>query len=250
MNHQHDVRRHLRYEVKSPVSTALLPGPSRFGQMENISQGGLAFRHAFVGGLGSPLSGVDIIPDQSKLSLWDIPCRSVHDTVVEKIDSSKLSQFRIHGIEFGELDQQQQKKLSHFIKQYAKNGFSVTNQVLVMDDDDMLRKVMGKILTRNGYKVGFAANGDEAVELYQRAMESGHCYDAVILDLRVNHGSGGMEAIESIKEIDPDVKAIVSSGNPLDDAISNYQKYGFSSALTKPFDGAQLIKAVSELIMK
>jgi DNA-binding NtrC family response regulator len=59
---------------------------------------------------------------------------------------------------------------------------------------------------------------------------------------------GGVEAIQKLIEIDPDVKGIVSSGHSFNDVIVNYHKYGFCGAITKPFTKHGLITTVNELI--
>ena len=81
-----------------------------------------------------------------------------------------------------------------------------------MDDEASLRKMLGRMLKNLGYESEFAKDGAEAIEMYKAAKKSGKPYDAVILDLTIPGGMGGKEAIEKLLEIDPEVKAIVSSG--------------------------------------
>lgn len=130
----------------------------------------------------------------------------------------------------------------------SQNTEQQRRHVLVMEEDESLRRVTGKILSQQGYKIGYAKDGDEAIALYQTALESGAPFDAVILDLSVSNGKGGVGAIQRLIEIDPGAKGIVCSGHLYHDAICNYQKYGFCGALTKPFDKDELISLVDELI--
>jgi len=104
--------------------------------------------------------------------------------------------------------------------------------------------LIGRILAKYGYEVSSARDGKEAIALYQNAQTSGRSFDIVILDLTVHFGMGGVEAIQKLIEIDPDVKGIVSTGYTFDDVICNYQEYGFCGALTKPFEPDELISLV------
>ncbi|MFO0793156.1 MAG: response regulator, partial [Candidatus Brocadiaceae bacterium] len=85
-------------------------------------------------------------------------------------------------------------------------------KVLVMDDDEFVRDVAGKMLTSLGYQVDFARNGEAAITLYKQARESRQPFEAVIMDLTISGGMGGGEAVKKLLEIDKDARAIVSSG--------------------------------------
>lgn len=113
--------------------------------------------------------------------------------------------------------------------------FSGAGTVLVMDDEFLIREVAGKMLKDAGFRVEKAANGEEAVELYKKAYDSGLPFDMIILDLTVPGGMGGKEALEKIAEFDPSVVAIASSGYSDDDIISNPRSYGFATSLPKPY---------------
>ena len=85
-------------------------------------------------------------------------------------------------------------------------------KILVMDDEAMVREVLGKMLLALGYEVKFAENGAEAIEFFSQSEKSGEPFAAAILDLTVPGGMGGKEAMARLLKIDPQVKAIVSSG--------------------------------------
>ena len=119
-------------------------------------------------------------------------------------------------------------------------------KILVMDDQQLVRNTVGRILTHLGYEVGFAANGTEAIELYKKAKESGLAFDAVILDLTIPGGMGGKETIQKLLEIDPYVKSIVSSCYCNDPIMSEHQKYGFKGVVTKPYE----MKDLREILYK
>ena len=116
-----------------------------------------------------------------------------------------------------------------------------------MDDEDYIRILADRMLDKMGYTATTASDGAEAVSLYREAHESGCPFDAVILDLTVPGGMGGKETIKQLTAIDPDVKAIVSSGYSNDPVMSNYDQYGFQAAIKKPYLIQQLsdsLKAV------
>jgi two-component system, cell cycle sensor histidine kinase and response regulator CckA len=121
-----------------------------------------------------------------------------------------------------------------------------SRKVLVMDDDEMIRELLEQILTAHGYKVEVAEEGEQAVELYKRALASGQAFDLLILDLTIPGGIGGREALRRIKMLDHDVKAIACSGYSADGVMSHYQEYGFSAALAKPFAVDDLIAALQK----
>jgi len=110
-----------------------------------------------------------------------------------------------------------------------------TGKILVMDDEEMIRCLAKQRLIRFGYDADIAKDGAEAFELYKRALDSGKPYDAVILDLTVKKGMGGKEAVKKVLEIDPQAKAIVSSGYSTDPVLADFKRYGFIGALTKPY---------------
>jgi nitrogen-specific signal transduction histidine kinase/ActR/RegA family two-component response regulator len=109
-------------------------------------------------------------------------------------------------------------------------------RILVMDDEAMIRELTGNILSHLGYDADFAEEGQCAVRKYQAALDASTPYDAVILDLTIKGGMGGQETIEMLKEIDPSVKAIVSSGYSDNPVIADYKQYGFCEVVAKPYE--------------
>jgi len=118
--------------------------------------------------------------------------------------------------------------------------------ILMMDDEEIVRDLACGILSNIGYKVTAAADGAEAIELYKRARESDRPFDAVIVDLTVPGGMGGREATKQLTEIDPEVKVIVSSGYSNDPVMADFRKHGFSGVIAKPYK----IKELSEILYR
>lgn len=123
-----------------------------------------------------------------------------------------------------------------------------TGRVLVMDDEDMILDVAGRILTRLGFDVAFAKNGEQAISRYSEAHAEGKPFDVVIMDLSIPDGMGGKEAVKLLREKDPSVKVIVSSGSFDDPVISDYAEYGFIGIVSKPYSIRTLGDAVVKVI--
>jgi PAS domain S-box-containing protein len=121
-------------------------------------------------------------------------------------------------------------------------------RILVMDDEDVVREVVGDLLSILGYEVEFAKDGDEVIGLYKKAVKSGQPFDAVIMDLTVPGGMGGKESIKKLLKIDPEVKAIVSSGYSNDPVMSDFKKYGFRGIVAKPFKMEELSQVLHQVL--
>jgi len=115
-----------------------------------------------------------------------------------------------------------------------------SGRILVMDDEEALRKLLAQILERLGYEVECAREGAEAIELYQRAKDSGHRFDAVLLDLTIPGGMGGKDVAARLREVDDSVILIVSSGYSDTPIMSEFRRYGFDDVISKPWTPVQL----------
>jgi len=108
-------------------------------------------------------------------------------------------------------------------------------RVLVMDDDEVVRNLTVQKLIRLGYESEGALNGEEAVSRFKAAREEGKPFDVVVLDLIVRGGLGGKDTVEMLMEVDPGVKAILTSGHAMDPVLTNFWEYGFLGVIRKPF---------------
>ncbi len=121
-------------------------------------------------------------------------------------------------------------------------------KILLMDDEQIILDVTNEVLTFLGYDVMFAQDGAAAVELYKREKETKAPFDIVILDLSVPEGMGGKEAMQKLREFDPAVKAIVSSGYSSDPVLANYRAHGFCGMVAKPYEVAEFARVLREAL--
>jgi CheY-like chemotaxis protein len=123
-----------------------------------------------------------------------------------------------------------------------------TGRILVMDDEASVRDACAAILRNLGYEAVCVANGEEALASYEASLKSGRRFDAVILDLTIRGGMGGVATIRRIKELDPGVVGIVSSGYSSDGVLSDHPSYGFRGYLSKPYTAGELADTVARVL--
>ena len=123
-----------------------------------------------------------------------------------------------------------------------------SNEDEIMDDDEMVREMVRKILSHLGYHVTVTADGQNAVKIYKSARSQKIPFDLVIMDLTIPGGMGGSETMKRLQEIDPNVKGIVSSGYSNDPIMANYRKYGFVGRLSKPYQIELLSSTIANIL--
>ncbi len=116
-------------------------------------------------------------------------------------------------------------------------------RVLVVEDEREIREIYQMMLESLGYRVTTAETGEAAIREYERAMLNRNPYDVVLLDLIIHGGSGGLETIEKLREIDPEVRGVVCSAYGERDELEDYRSYGFVGSLAKPFGLVDLQRA-------
>lgn len=113
-------------------------------------------------------------------------------------------------------------------------------RVLVMDDEPAIRKLLTSMLAPLVSRIETAPDGETAIALFREAMEQGTPFTVVILDLTIPGGMGGIDAFSALREIDPKVCGLVSTGYADNSAVSQFRNYGFSGAVAKPFTRKEL----------
>jgi len=117
---------------------------------------------------------------------------------------------------------------------------AVGRHILVVDDEDGVLDVTAKGLRSEGYEVSICNNPLQAIELYRDDHEH---IDLLIVDM-VMPDMSGVELLENIREIDPDVPVVLSSGFTLDEMVEKFMTHGFVGFLTKPFKIEELLDVV------
>ncbi len=121
-------------------------------------------------------------------------------------------------------------------------------RILVLDDDQMVRSVVTAFLQHLGYFPELASSGEEAIEMYKKAKRFHRPYDAVIMDLTLPGEMGGEQVIQALREFDPEVKGIVSSGSSNNPVMADYKKYGFKNCIEKPYRIQALSRVLNQAL--
>ncbi|MCB0166693.1 MAG: PAS domain-containing protein, partial [Anaerolineae bacterium] len=124
----------------------------------------------------------------------------------------------------------------------------VSARILVLDDEEAVGELLEAILTRTGYQVTLTTEGQATIAAYQEAMQQGHPYQAVILDLTIPGGIGGQDVARQILAIDHQAKLIASSGYATDPVMADYETYGFKARVAKPYRLATLQQTLQTVL--
>jgi two-component system cell cycle sensor histidine kinase/response regulator CckA len=117
---------------------------------------------------------------------------------------------------------------------------------LLVDDEDMIIEVGQGVIKKLGYKVLTAKSGKEAIEIYKKNHDR---IDLVILDMIMPEMGGG-ETYDKLKEINPDIKVLLSSGYSIDGQATEILERGCNGFIQKPFNMADLSKKIREILDK
>ena len=121
-------------------------------------------------------------------------------------------------------------------------------RVLFMDDEATIRLLAGAIFKHMGVAHTAVPDGSAVLQEYEKARAEGRPYDVVMLDLTVPGGMGGAEAMEKLRQLDPAVRAVVSSGYSNDPVMANYRAYGFQAMVGKPYEMAEFMNTINAVL--
>ncbi len=116
--------------------------------------------------------------------------------------------------------------------------------ILIVDDEDMIIDVSKELLENMGYKVLTAKSGREGIKIYK---ENKGKIELVILDM-IMPDMGGGETFEQLKEIDPKIKVLLSSGYSIHEKATRLLARGCDGFLQKPFNIKQLSQKLREIL--
>ena len=123
-------------------------------------------------------------------------------------------------------------------------------RILVMDDEAAVRRLIARLLRPLGYEVVEAGDGKEAVARYAEALAAGRPFDALIIDLTIPGAMGGVETLGRLRQLDPGVVAIVSSGYSNDPVMANWAEHGFRAVLAKPYVASELRDTLRRVLQR
>lgn len=121
-------------------------------------------------------------------------------------------------------------------------------RILIMDDELYIRELLTDMMEMLGHESVTTSNGEEAIDAYRCAMDSGNPFALCIMDLTIPAGMGGREAIAGILELDPEARSIVASGYSEENVLANYGRFGFTTLLQKPFRFDELKIAIEKAV--
>lgn len=121
-------------------------------------------------------------------------------------------------------------------------------RVLVLEDQEYIRETLKNMLNILGYEGVFSSRGEDTIRLYEQAFPLGNPFELVLMDITIKGGLGGEETLERLLRIDPDVRAIVSSGYSNHPVVANYRIYGFKNVIRKPFTLYELSKVLFDTL--
>lgn len=133
-------------------------------------------------------------------------------------------------------------------EQVAHQTSGIQGNILIMDDEEDVSSICARILERAGHRVTTCSEGESAVSLYREASENGDPFDMVILDLTVPGGMGAVNTIRKLREFDPEVRALVSSGYFNDPVMAEPENFGFSGVVPKPYNFERMKSTVAKIL--
>ncbi len=123
-------------------------------------------------------------------------------------------------------------------------------RILIMDDEDAIRRMAAVMLRSGGYETVAVASGEEALASYTDAASSGKPFAAVLLDLTIRGGMGGVETATELLKMDPNAAVVISSGYSNDATSSKLNALGCITLIPKPYLLHELLGAVNKAVVR
>ena len=130
----------------------------------------------------------------------------------------------------------------------TKSAQSARRRLLVMDDNEDIRKLLQMYIEQLGFDVTTVSDGQAVLSEYTAALEESRPYRAVIMEVSVRQGWGGNVALMKLKKINPDIKAVAIISEEDDRRIDEYMEEGFQNVLSKPFRLEKIKKILEEIL--
>lgn len=128
-------------------------------------------------------------------------------------------------------------------------GEDSNKKLLVMDDDEFIRDILAELLRELGYNAEFTQNGEETIQLYRKSLDSEEGFGAVLLDLTIPGGMGGMETLKRLIKIDEKVNPVLCSGYSTGREIDEFKAMGYEFTLNKPYNIDELEEVLQKALL-
>ncbi len=125
---------------------------------------------------------------------------------------------------------------------------SEQKRVLVLDDEEMILELVTDIFTLIGFEVVPVTDAKEAISRFKEAYEQEEPFDLVLFDMTLPGDMDGADVLQEIRKIDPQIKAIVSSGYSQEELKERAGESGFDAAVPKPYSINVLRETVERLL--
>ncbi len=123
-------------------------------------------------------------------------------------------------------------------------------RIIILDDDDMVREVLGAMLQNLGFDVVAVADGRAMLRHYKKAISDGDPFIMLITDITLPGQKNGLEYAKEVRKMDPDAIIIAVSGYANDPVMAEPAKFGFQGAISKPFKISRLQEILAEVLSK
>jgi CheY-like chemotaxis protein len=119
-----------------------------------------------------------------------------------------------------------------------------------MDDEEIVRETIRRMLESLGYAVACKADGRETIEFYMSETAAKRRFAAMIFDLTVPGGMGGTEAVKEIRKLNKEIPVFVASGYAENSVMKNPVEFGFTASISKPFTLAELSEMLNKCVIR
>ena len=130
----------------------------------------------------------------------------------------------------------------------AETAPTFSGRILFMDDERPIRQTAALLFKRLGLDAVCVEHGEAAIREYTDAKTGGRPYSIVVLDLTIPGGMGGAETMAKLRELDPQVCGIVSSGYSDDPVLANYRQHGFRAIIRKPYEALEVAAVLAQVL--
>ncbi len=122
------------------------------------------------------------------------------------------------------------------------------SRILILDDEEAICMLVASALDASGFEVTSAPTVEVALHECENATRSREPFALVICDLSLPGDMNGLQALKKLRAIDPNIRAIVSSGYDSDPVMRDCRVHGFNAAMAKPYDISKLVRTVGEVL--